>query len=37
MAAVIATAVSRGPSIEIVIIALAYVAGAVVPMAIIAG
>jgi cytochrome c biogenesis protein CcdA/thiol-disulfide isomerase/thioredoxin len=37
MAAVIATAVSRGPSVETVIIALAYVAGAIVPIAIIAG
>ena len=37
MAAVIATAVSRGPSVETVVIALAYVAGAIVPIAIIAG
>jgi cytochrome c biogenesis protein CcdA/thiol-disulfide isomerase/thioredoxin len=37
MAAVIATAVVHGPSLETVAIALAYVAGAVVPIAIIAG
>ena len=37
MAAVIATAVSHGPNLETVIIALAYVAGAIVPIAIIAG
>ena len=36
MAAVIATAVSQGPSVETVVIALAYVAGAIVPIAIIA-
>ncbi len=37
MAAVIATAVSRGPSLETVVVALAYVAGAMIPIAIIAG
>lgn len=37
MAAVIATAVVHGPSLETVAIALAYVAGAAVPIAIIAG
>jgi len=37
MAAVIATAVSRGPSLETVSIALAYVAGAILPIALIAG
>jgi len=37
MAAVIATAVTHGPSIETVVIALAYIAGAIVPIAIIAG
>ena len=37
MAAVIATAVTHGPSLETVVIALAYVAGAIVPIAIIAG
>ena len=36
MAAVIATAVSHGPNPETVVIALAYVAGAIVPIAIIA-
>ncbi len=36
MAAVIATALSHGPSVETVVIALAYVAGAVVPIAVIA-
>src|ERR1700690_2054838 len=37
MAAVIAVAASRGPSIEAVAIALAYVAGAAVPLGLIAG
>ncbi len=37
MAAVIAAAVSHGPSLETVAIALAYVAGAIVPIAIVAG
>ena len=37
MAAVIATAVVHGPSVETVVIGLAYVAGAIVPIAIIAG
>ena len=37
MAAVIATAVTHGPSVETVLIALVYVAGAIVPIAIIAG
>ena len=37
MAAVIASAVTHGPSVETVAIALAYVAGAMVPIAIIAG
>ena len=37
MAAVIAAAVSQGPSVETVVIALAYVAGAIVPISIIAG
>ena len=37
MAAVIAVAASRGPSIEAVAIALAYVAGAVIPLGLIAG
>jgi cytochrome c biogenesis protein CcdA/thiol-disulfide isomerase/thioredoxin len=37
MAAVIATAITHGPSVETVLIALAYVAGAIVPIAIIAG
>ena len=37
MAAVIATAVTQGPNVETVLIALAYVAGAIVPIAIIAG
>ncbi len=37
MAAVIATAVTHGPSLVTVLIALAYVAGAIVPIAIIAG
>ncbi|MDQ2965043.1 MAG: redoxin family protein [Chloroflexota bacterium] len=37
MAAVIATAVARGPSVETALIALAYVAGAMIPIAIIAG
>lgn len=37
MAAVIATAITHGPSLETVIIALAYVAGAIVPIAVIAG
>ena len=37
MAAVIATAVGHGPSVETVIIGLTYVAGAIVPIAIIAG
>jgi len=37
MAGVIASAVARGPSVETVLIALAYVAGAAVPIALIAG
>ena len=37
MAAVIATAVTHGPSLGTVVISLAYVAGAIVPIAIIAG
>jgi len=37
MAAVIAVAASRGPSVEAVAIALAYVAGAVIPLGLIAG
>ena len=37
MAAVIATAVTHGPTVETAVIALAYVAGAIVPIAIIAG
>ncbi len=37
MAAVIATAVTHGPSVETVLIALAYVGGAAVPLGLIAG
>jgi cytochrome c biogenesis protein CcdA/thiol-disulfide isomerase/thioredoxin len=37
MAAVIAIAVSRGPSVETVAIAIAYVAGAAIPLGLIAG
>jgi cytochrome c biogenesis protein CcdA/thiol-disulfide isomerase/thioredoxin len=37
MAAVIAVAVSRGPSVETVAIAVAYVAGAAIPLGLIAG
>jgi cytochrome c biogenesis protein CcdA/thiol-disulfide isomerase/thioredoxin len=37
MAAVIATAVTHGPSVETVVIALAYVAGAIIPISIVAG
>ena len=37
MAAVIAVAASRGPTLETIVIALAYVAGAAVPLGLIAG
>jgi cytochrome c biogenesis protein CcdA/thiol-disulfide isomerase/thioredoxin len=37
MAAVIAVAASRGPSLETILIALAYVAGAAVPLGLVAG